>query len=154
MFPKSPPLPRMFGRMGGEGAPRIFPWSPKYFMTSLLRPPLWEHHKGGVSSNSSSTLLRAVAPSSPPPCGCSLCSDVSRILRISPKSGSTKMGCILLDVHEQHHKAPILAYFTSTGHEVVPFPCPDFDTFLHANYLCMWDVSFVGNLPDYIIPTG
>jgi hypothetical protein len=64
------------------------------------------------------------------------------------------MGYIFLDVHEQHHEAPISTYFTSTGCEVVPFPCPDCDTFLCTNYLCTWDVSFVCNLPNYIIPAS
>ncbi len=64
------------------------------------------------------------------------------------------MGYIFLDVHERHHQAPISGYFTLAGHEVVPFPCPDFNIFLHANYLRTWDVSFVGNLPHYIIPMG
>jgi hypothetical protein len=64
------------------------------------------------------------------------------------------MRYIFPDVHKRHHEAPISVYFNSAGHEVVPFPCPDVDAFLCANYLCTWDVSFVGNPPHYINPTG
>jgi hypothetical protein len=64
------------------------------------------------------------------------------------------MGYIFLDVHEQHHEAPISGYFTSAGHKVVRFPCPDFAAFLRANYLRTQDVSFVGDLCNFIIPMG
>ncbi len=147
-FP-SPPRFAASGRTRG-GVPDILVVT-KIFNDFPPLPSSSGASQRGGSPNSSSTLLSAVASSSPPPCGHSLCPDVLIILCISPKSGSKTMGYIFLNIHERQHKAPVSAYF---GHEIVPFPYPDFNTFLCATYLCTRDVSFVGNLPHYIIPTG
>jgi hypothetical protein len=147
--PHDPPASLHLGEWRGGGAPDI-PTVAKVFHDFPPLPASLEASQREGSSNSSSTLFSVMASSSPPAHGHSLCSDTSIILRISPKSGSTTMGYIFLDIHECHHKAPISAYFTSDGPKVVPFPCPDFDAFLCNNYLCMRDVSFVGNLPHYI----
>jgi hypothetical protein len=47
-----------------------------------------------------------------------------------------------------------MAYFDTSGHDVVVFSCLDFDSFMQVHSLTNSDISFVSNLPSYIIPSG
>jgi hypothetical protein len=47
-----------------------------------------------------------------------------------------------------------MAYFNTSGCDVVVLPCPDFDSFMQDHSLTNSDISFVSNLPSYIIPAG
>jgi hypothetical protein len=47
-----------------------------------------------------------------------------------------------------------MAYFDTSGPAVVVFPCPDFDSFMQDHSLTNSNISFVSNLPSYIIPAG
>jgi hypothetical protein len=57
-------------------------------------------------------------------------------------------------VHERIHQDPITAYFVSASRKVSAFACPDFDEMLWVYHLRTRNVSFVADLPQYIIPMG
>ena len=63
------------------------------------------------------------------------------ILRISP-------------AHAWEQFGTIQAYFDTAGREVTTLPCPDFEAFLRANSLRTCNVSFLCNLPEYILHLG
>jgi len=48
----------------------------------------------------------------------------------------------------------VAAYFDAAGREVKVIPCPDFDTFLAAHSLRTRNVSFLIDLPAYILESG
>ena len=76
------------------------------------------------------------------------------ILHILPANEGDTVGYIHLTYGKIIHQAAVIAYFDSAGQEVVVIPCPNFEAFL-ANYLlCMRNVSFLSNLPDYILESG
>jgi hypothetical protein len=107
--------------------------------------------RGGASS---SFWGSSNSPTMSPMLGCSLPLDISITLQVLPKSGSTTFGFVYLDARKHHHQAPITIYFHSAGQEVYTFACPDFNTFLQSNFLCVHNVLFVGDIPWYAILIG
>ena len=75
------------------------------------------------------------------------------ILRILPAQEDT-FGFIHLATGEIFNQAGIIAYFDSAGRDVLFIPCPDFEGFLAANSLCPRNISFLCDLPDYILKLG
>jgi hypothetical protein len=80
--------------------------------------------------------------------------DYPVILCIPPASRGGRQRFIYLDPTERIHQDALLVYFESAGREVFALPCPDFTIFLGAHFLMERDVSFVTNLPAYIINSG
>ena len=76
------------------------------------------------------------------------------ILRISPAEVGGHSGYIHLALEELADANAIRAYFDSVGREVTSIPCPDFEGFLLANSLRPRNVSFLSDLPDYILRLG
>ena len=76
------------------------------------------------------------------------------ILRISPAEVGGRSGYIHLALEELADANAIRAYFDSVGREVTSIPCPDFEGFLLANSLRPRNVSFLSDLPDYILRLG
>jgi hypothetical protein len=109
--------------------------------------------QGGTSGNFWDGFPSDSSTSSPSS-HCSLLCNISIILQVSPKTGSSTFGYIFLDTHKCHHQEPITVYFTSTGCNISSLPCPDFDTFFWANFLRTQDISFVTRLPQCVIPLG
>ena len=76
------------------------------------------------------------------------------ILCISPAQVGAQTGYIHLASGELAEEDAIRAYFDSAGREVTTLPCPDFEGFLLANSLRTRNVSFLMDLPEYILRTG
>ena len=76
------------------------------------------------------------------------------IIRILPAQESNAFGFIHLATGEVFNQAALIAYFDSAGRDVLVIPCPDFDGFLAANLLSLCNVSFLCDLPDYILKLG
>ena len=76
------------------------------------------------------------------------------ILRISPAEFGGRSGYIHLALEELADEYAICAYFDSVGREVTSIPCPDFEGFLLANSLRTRNVSFLSDLPEYILQLG
>ncbi len=116
------------------------------------------HLPGGLNSFPTLVHPHPITPGecfpTPPSLGCSLPHDITIILWVSSKSGSSTFGYIYLDARKHLHQEPIIAYFKSAGREVFAFTCLDFNAMLRAYHLHTLDVSFVGNLPHYLIPMG
>ncbi len=82
-------------------------------------------------------------------------SDASSIvLRVSPASGSARFGYINVATNERHLQVALMAYFDTSGCDVVVFPCPYFDSFIQDHSLTNSKISFVSNLLSDIIPAG
>jgi len=82
-------------------------------------------------------------------------SDASSIvLRVSPASGSARFGYIYVAANKCNLQDALMVYFGTSGCDVVVFPCPDFDSFMQDHSLTNSNISFVSNLPSYIIPAG
>ncbi len=76
------------------------------------------------------------------------------ILRISPAQGGVQYGYIHLSSGELCFQEAIQAYFDSAGRDVTTLPCPDFEGFLLMNSLRTCNISFLTDLPDYILCLG
>ena len=76
------------------------------------------------------------------------------IIRVSPAHDGEPFGYIYLTPGERDHQETVRAYFDSAGREVTTLPCPDFEEFLLANSLRTRNVSFLCNLPEYILRLG
>jgi hypothetical protein len=76
------------------------------------------------------------------------------MLCISPSEEGGARGFIYLSSQEISDQAAIIAYFNNAGREVYVLPCQDFDEFLAFNHLQVRQISFVTDLPNYIIPMG
>ena len=76
------------------------------------------------------------------------------ILRVSPAHDGEQFQYIHLTPGEREHQETIRAYFDSEGREVITLPCPDFEEFLLANSLRSHNVSFLCDLPEYILLLG
>ena len=76
------------------------------------------------------------------------------VLRISPAKVGGQIGYIHLASGELTEENAIRAYFDSAGREVTSLPCPDFEGFLLANSLRTRNVSFILDLPEYILRMG
>ena len=76
------------------------------------------------------------------------------ILRVSPASDDELPGYIYLAADELDDQEAIRAYFDSAGRTVTTLPCPNFDGFLLANSLRARNISFVSDLPPYILRLG
>jgi hypothetical protein len=76
------------------------------------------------------------------------------IVRVSPAHDGEPFGYIYLTPGECDHQETVRAYFDSAGREVTTLPCPDFEKFLFANSLRTCNVSFLCNLPEYILCLG
>ena len=81
-------------------------------------------------------------------------SSSSVILRISPTQVGGQFGYIYLSSRERNSEDALRAYFDGSGREVTTLPCPDFEGFLLANSLRTRNVSFIMDLPDYILCMG
>jgi hypothetical protein len=82
-------------------------------------------------------------------------SDASSIvLWVSPASGSARFGYIYVASNKCHLQDALMVYFDNSGCDVVVFPCPDFDSFMQDHSLTNSNISFVSDLPSYIIPAG
>ncbi len=80
--------------------------------------------------------------------------QVPVILRILPANAGAMAGYIHLAYKEIIHRSAVVAYFDSTGRGVKVIPCPDFDAFLADHSLRTRHVSFLMDLPDYILESG
>ena len=96
----------------------------------------WDHRSAQSVDRSSHT--------SPPPV----------IIRVSPAHDGEPFRYIYLTPGERNHQETIRAYFDSAGREVTTLPCPDFEDFFLANSLRTRNVSFLCNLPEYILCLG
>jgi hypothetical protein len=76
------------------------------------------------------------------------------ILCISPAQVGKQTGYIHLASGELAEENAIRAYFDSAGREVSTLPCPNFEGFLLANSLRTRNVSFLMDLPAYILRMG
>ena len=76
------------------------------------------------------------------------------ILRISLAQDGDAFGCIHLSSGEIINQAAIITYFDNAGREVEVLPCPDFEGFMAANLLRTHTISFLCDLPDYILQLG
>ena len=76
------------------------------------------------------------------------------ILCILSAQDSGTFGFIHLATREVFNQAALITYFNSAGRDVLVIPCPDFEGFLAANSLCLCNVSFPSDLPDYILQLG
>jgi hypothetical protein len=63
-------------------------------------------------------------------------------------------GFIYLSVNELKDQAAIIAYFDNASRAVTVLPCIDFDEFLVSKFLRTRQVSFIIDLPDYIVTMG
>ena len=123
--------------MGGEGIP----------------PPL--HDNPSVpSTNASNNASSNASTTTRPTGGGSSTRPVPVILCISPANDGGTVGYIHLAYGEIVHQAAVIAYFDSARQEVVVIPCPDFEAFLATHSLRMRNVSFLSNLPGYILESG
>jgi hypothetical protein len=61
---------------------------------------------------------------------------------------------IHLAYNEIIHRSAVFAYFDSAGREFEVIPCPNFDAFLADHLLRTRNVSFLMDLPDYILKSG
>ena len=103
------------------------------------------------------SLANASSPSSTtsnPTGGVDSTHPVPVILRISPANAGDMAGYIHLSYNEIIHRSAVVAYFDSAGREVEVIPCPDFDAFLADHSLRTRNVSFLLDLPDYILESG
>jgi hypothetical protein len=133
--------------MGGGGASR--------YKVRAFPPPI-NNNSSSVQSNTPSDEY-TVARNSPrdhPSAGSDRTAPSPVILCISPAQDGGSFGFIHLSSSEIINQAAIIAYFDSAGREVVVLPCPDFEGFLVANLLRTRNVSFICNLPDYILTLG
>jgi hypothetical protein len=96
----------------------------------------WDHRSAQSVDRSSHT--------SPPPV----------IIRVSPAHDGEPFRYIYLTPGERDHQETVRAYFDSAGREVTTLPCPDFEEFFLANSLRTRNVSFLCNLPEYILRLG
>jgi hypothetical protein len=76
------------------------------------------------------------------------------MLRISPPAEWGQYSFIYLAAQELPDKAAIITYFENANREVSVLPCLDFDRFLTFNSLQTCQVSFVNDLPNYILSMG
>ena len=76
------------------------------------------------------------------------------ILPVSPAQDSEQFRYIHLTPGEREHQETIRAHFDSAGREVITLPCPNFEEFILANFLRTCYVSFLCNLPEYILRLG
>jgi hypothetical protein len=76
------------------------------------------------------------------------------MLCISPSEEGGACGFIYLSSREISDQAAIIAYFNNAGRDVSVLPCQGFNEFLASNHLRVPQVSFVTDLPNYIIPMG
>ena len=76
------------------------------------------------------------------------------IIPVSPAHDGEPFGYIYLTPGERDHQETVQVYFDSAGREVITLPCPDFEEFLLANSLRTCNVSFLCNLPEYILRLG
>ncbi len=76
------------------------------------------------------------------------------ILRISPANDGDIAGYIHLAPNEFMHRSALVAYFNKAGRAVDVIPCPDFDAFLAEHSLRMQNVSFLMDLPEFILESG
>ena len=76
------------------------------------------------------------------------------IIRVSPAHDGEPFGYIYLTPEERNHQETVRAYFDSAGREVTTLPCPDFEEFLLANSFRTRNVSFLCDLPEYILRLG
>jgi hypothetical protein len=72
----------------------------------------------------------------------------------SPAQDGGQFRFIFLSSRERNNEDAICAYFDGAGREVTTLPCHDFERFLLANSLRTRNVSFITDLPDYILRMG
>ena len=76
------------------------------------------------------------------------------ILRISPANDGDMAGYIHLDSNEIVHHSALVAYFTNAGRTIEVISCSNFDEFLADHSLLTRNVSFLMDLPEYILESG
>ena len=76
------------------------------------------------------------------------------IICVSPAHDGEPFGYIYLTPREHNHQETVRAYFDSAGREVTTLPCPVFEEFILANSLRTCNVSFLCDLPKYILRLG
>ncbi len=76
------------------------------------------------------------------------------ILCISPSQEVRSFGFIYLSIDKLKYQAAIIAYLDNVGREAAILPCHNFDEFLASNSLQTCQVSFINNLPAYIVFMG
>jgi hypothetical protein len=80
--------------------------------------------------------------------------NIPVMLCIAPPMGGGKQGFIFFDPNERVHQEALLAYFNSAGPQVFLLPCLDFTNFLQTHFLTEHNITFVTDLPDYILQLG
>ena len=73
------------------------------------------------------------------------------ILRVLPSQEGGPFGFIYLSVDKLNDQAAIIAYFENAHRAVTVLHCQDFDEFLFLDSLRTSQVSFIIDLPDYIV---
>ena len=86
--------------------------------------------------------------------GRTISTPLAVILLVLPFQEGGPFGFIYLSINELKDQAAIIAYFDSSGRSVTVLPCQEFDEFLILNSLRTRQVSFINNLPDYIVTMG
>ena len=76
------------------------------------------------------------------------------IIGVSPAHDGERFGYIYLTPGEWEHQETVRAYFDSAGRKVTTLPCPEFEKFLLASSLRTCNISFLCNLPEYILRLG
>jgi hypothetical protein len=79
---------------------------------------------------------------------------LSVILWISPSQEGGRSGFIYLSADKIGDQAALIPYFDNASRDVSVLPCPNFDDFLISNSLCTCQVSFITDLPAYILTLG
>jgi hypothetical protein len=65
----------------------------------------------------------------------------SIVLCVSPASGFARFGHTYVAANECHLQDTLMAYFNTSGRDVVVFPYPDFDSFMQDHSLTNSDIS-------------
>ena len=63
-------------------------------------------------------------------------------------------GYIHLAYNKIIHQSALVSYFDNADRAVDVIPCPDFDAFLAGHFLRTQNVSFLMDLPEYILESG
>jgi hypothetical protein len=76
------------------------------------------------------------------------------IFCISSANIDDMAGYIHLASNKIIHQSVLVAYFDKASRAVDVIPCPDFDAFLTGHLLRIQNVSFLMDLPEYILKSG
>ena len=118
-----------------------------------ILPPL-NNNPSVPSINASNNASSNASTPTRPTGGRGSTRPVPVILCILPANEGGTVGYIHLAYGKIVHQATAIAYFDSVLREVVVIPCSDFEVFLANHLLRTRNVSFLSDLPDYILESG